>query len=215
MAEIIKIDDQPIAATFFSEGKWLTDFITPDAIDVKKLYESLTANLTSIEQKITDCWQWVASKVRYVELVPGKLWIAGKSSVQDDLWNDPSVTARVRVGNCANKSFLLTSLLRNTLPPEQVHCVLGNLYNGHAGGHSWVNVQLDGVDYIVESTREDLPVLVPAEVATRYEAVHLFNDQEVLAIKGRTQLEPFTKCYSTWLVDYLDWAYIEGRKNGS
>ena len=98
----------------------------------------------------------------------------------------PSVTARIKVGNCANKSFLLTSLLRQELPPAQVYCVLGNLYNGKAGGHAWVQTRVHGTEYLVESTRADASVFVPASCAERYEAVHLFNDQEAYAIEGRT-----------------------------
>ena len=154
----------------------------------------------------------MASEVKYKQFIKGKIWIEGKSSVQDDLWNMPSVTYHVRVGNCANKAFLLTSLVRQEMPENKVYCVLGNLYNGKPGGHAWVKVILNSADYIMETTRSDVPSLVLAGIADRYEAVHLFNDQTVYAIEGRTVLEPFTACYSTWLKDYLDWSYIEGRK---
>ncbi|GAH86937.1 unnamed protein product, partial [marine sediment metagenome] len=80
------------------------------------------------------------------------------------------------------------------------------------GGHAWVSCKLGGIDYIIETTRADVPALVPASSADRYEAVHLFNDETAYAIEGRTVMEPFTACFSTWLSDYLDWAYIEGRK---
>lgn len=212
MAEAIPIDDQPIAATFFGEGKWLTDFITPDAIDIAVLHEELTQGLTNIEDKVAAMHNWVATQVRYKKLIQGKLWIEGKSSVQNDLWNTPSITARIKVGNCANKAFLMTSLLRQDMSLSQVHCVLGNLYNGQAGGHAWVQVTLEGVDYIVETTKANAPALVLASSAERYEAVHLFNDEVAYAIEGRTVMEPFTACFSTWLSDYLNWAYIKGRK---
>ena len=184
----------------------------PDALDIRKLYEDITDGIASVDDRLVALRDWVACNVRYTRFVKGKLWIEGKTSVQTDLWNEPSITARVRVGNCANMSFLLTSLVRNELPPSQVHCVLGNLYNGKPGGHAWVQVKLGGRDYIMESTRPDVPPLVLADAADRYEAVHLFNDQEVYAIEGKTVLEPFAACYSTWLKDYLDWAYIEGEK---
>ena len=205
------IDDQPIAATFFGEGTWLTDFITPEALDVQELHANLTENINTIEERIAALHGWVAS-LKYKKFVRGTLKIEGKVSYQNDLWNSPSITSRIKVGNCANKSFLLASLIRRELPANAVHCVLGNLYNGTIGGHAWVQVQLRGDDYIVESTREDAPVLVPASIAHRYEEVHLFNDQEVYAIEGRTVMEPYTACFSNWLSDYLDFAYIEGRK---
>jgi len=206
----ISIDNQPISATFFDEGKWLTDFITPDALEVQKLHDVLTRNAKDLESRITALWYWVASQVKYKQFIKGRIWIDGKSSVQDDLWNSPSITARVGVGNCANKSFLLASLLRNELEPDDVHCVLGNLHNGKPGGHAWVQITLNGRDFIMESTQPDISPLVLATVADRYEAVHFFNDQSVYAIEGRTLMEPFTACFSTWLKDYLDWSYIEG-----
>lgn len=212
MTNTIAIDDQPISATFFGEGKWLTDFITPNAIDITELHKDLTKGANSIEDKIATMRQWVATQVTYKKFIQGKLWVEGRSSVQNDLWNMPSITARVKVGNCANKAFLMASLLRNELPASQVHCVLGNLYNGKVGGHAWVQVTLNGQDYIIETTRPDVPALVPVYSAKRYEAVHLFNDETAYAIEGKTVLEPFTACFSTWLSDYLDWAYIEGRK---
>ncbi len=211
MPRLIEIDDQPISATFFGEGRWLTDFVTPHALDIKQLHQELTKAAPTPEDRITALHNWVASKVTYKKFIRGRLWVEGKSSVQEDLWNLPSITARVKVGNCANKAFLMTSLLRQEFSSSQVHCVLGNLYNGKAGGHAWVQVQLGGQDYIIEATRADVSPLVPVSIASRYEAVHLFNDESAYAIEGRTVMEPMTACYSTWLSDYLNWAYIEDR----
>jgi len=209
---IIPIDDQPIAATFFGEGKWLTEFITPDALEVKTLYDKITKNRDTVEGRIDACHAWVASQVKYKQFISGTIEIEGKKSRQTDLWMNPSMVILTQVGNCANKSFLLASLLRNTLPPTQVHTVLGNLYNGKPGGHAWVEVRLNERDYVSETTRPDVPALVMASIADRYEPVHYFNDKEAYAIEGRTVMEPFQNYYSTWLVDYLDWCYIEGNK---
>jgi len=212
--QMILMDDQPIAATFFNEGKWLTEFITPDALEVKKLYREITKSIEGTENKVRVCHQWVANNIKYKQFIAGKLWVEGKASVQRDLWLSPSLVKRVRVGNCANKAFLLTSLLRNELGPNQVYCVLGNLYNGKAGGHAWSQVILNDRTYISDATSADTHPLVIAGFADRYEPVHLFNDKIAYAIEGKTVMEPFTACYSTWLKDYLDWSYIEGKKNG-
>lgn len=212
MDEIIAIDDQPISATFFDEGKWLSEFITPDALEVKKLYKELTDGVISIENKISVCHGWVANQIRYRQFVAGKLIIEGHVSGQNDLWNSPSITRRVGVGNCANKSFLLTSLLRNDLGPNEVYTVLGNLHNGKPGGHAWTQVILGDRTYICDATNANTPPLVLRGIADRYEPVHYFNDKVAYAVEGKTVLEPFTACYSTWLKDYLDWAYIEGKK---
>jgi len=210
------IDNQPIAATFFGEGKWLSDFITPEAIDVKELHSHIIGDSSATsEDTIAGLRRWVASQIQYKRFIKGRIWIEGKVSTQDDLWNLPSVTSRVGVGNCANKSFLLASLIRQELLPNQVYCVLGNLYNGKPGGHAWIQVRLHGADYIVESTREAVPDFVPVTAAERYEAVHLFNDKEIYSIEGKTVMEPYTACYSTWLEDYLSWSYIESKRGQS
>jgi len=211
---ILIIDDQPIESTFFGEGKWLSEFITPGNLEIGNLYREITMGAISQEERIKACWQWVASKVRYKSFIKGKLQIENRVSVQHDLWCDPSIVARIRVGNCANKAFLLTSLLRNELPPDRVYCVLGNLYNGKAGGHAWTEVKLNDRNYISESTKSDVPPLVLAAKASRYEAVHYFNDQYAYAVEGRTVLVPFTACYSEWLSSYLDWSYIKSQRDG-
>jgi len=205
----VPIDDQPIAAGFWGQGSWLTDFITPDAFDISDLYKQITEGITDSNEKILACWRWVASQVKYVKFVRGRIWINGRSAVQNDYWPPPSLTIQTRVGNCASKSFLLTSLLRNLLSADEVYCVLGNLYNGKAGGHAWVKLNLDDGEHYMESTMPTAPPMVPATAAQRYEAVHYFNDEKVLAIEGRTVLTPFTACYSEWLRSYLHWAYIK------
>jgi len=207
---LVPINDQPVAGSFFGEGRWLTDFITPKASDVQELYKSLTKGFTNSTDRITACARWVANQVRYVQFVKGRIWIDGKSSVQNDLWTYPSMTIRTKVGNCAVKSFLLTSLLRNELPANEVYCTLGNLYNGKPGGHAWVALKLpDEGEQIMETTVPSAPPMVSAAKATRYESVHYFNDEEVYAVEGRTQLVPMAAVYSTWLGEYLNWLYIK------
>jgi len=212
MQPATKIDDQPISATFFGEGSWLTDFITPNALEVEELHKGLTGGIDNLEDRITVLWSWVANNVKYTKFVKAKIWVNGHASTQTDYWQTPSQAIRTTIGNCANKTFLLASLIRNELGSNKIYAVLGNLHNGKPGGHAWVQVNLAGADYVMESTRPDVPPFVPVGIADRYEVVHLFNDEEVHAIEGRTVLEPFTACFSTWLKDYLDFAYIEGRK---
>lgn len=209
---MIAIDDQPIDASFFREGKWLSDFVTPDALEVQSLYAEITHGLHDQISKIEACHWWVASQVKYKQNVSGKLTIGGHTSYQNDLWMSPSLVKIVKIGNCANKAFLMASLLRNEFAAEDVHVVLGNLYNGKPGGHAWTQVRVEGIEYISETTRADVPPMILAVVAERYEEVHLFNDVDSYAIEGKTALEPFSACYSTWLRDYLDWTYIEGKK---
>lgn len=209
----IPIDNQPITATFFNEGKWLTDFVTPDALEVKVLHKKVTTGISNLEDKLSALHQWVGDKVKYTPFVKAKIWINGKSSVQKDYWGEPSNVIRTKVGNCSNKAFLLASLVRNELSSDQVHVILGNLHQPpRPGGHAWVKVNMGGEDYIMESTRGDMKPMVMARVADIYEDIIYFNDEEVKAIEDRTLLTPFTAVYADWLKDYLDWAFIEGRK---
>lgn len=209
---VVKINDQPIAASFFGEGRWLTDFVTPEASDIEELFQELTRGITSPIDRVIACWRWVATKVKYVPFVRGKLVINGKTSVQDDLWVLPSMTIHTQVGNCATKSFLLTSLLRNELGANQVYCTLGNLYNGKPGGHAWVVYNSVMGQQVMETTVPTAPPMVPAGRAERYEPVHYFNDKEVMAVEGKTQLVPMAAVYSDWLEQYLNWVYIESQK---
>jgi len=213
MSAPTQIDDQPIAATFFGEGKWLTDFVTPDALEVQELHESLTKGLSNVEDRLLACWEWVAEQVKYVSFVQAKLSVNGKTAVQNDYWQEPSQTIRTKIGNCANKAFLLASLARQDLLPNQVNVVLGNLNQPPgAGGHAWVEVYYNSNSYIMESTKSDMQPMVATRVADIYEPVMYFNDEVVSAIEGKTLLTPFTAVYADWLRDYLDFAYIEGRK---
>jgi len=213
MSQPIQIDDQPIASTFFGEGKWLTGFITPDALEVQRLHTELTEGIDNLDDRLIACWDFVADRVRYVKFVKAKLWVGGKSSVQTDYWQTPGQVIRTRIGNCCNKSFLLASLIRQELPPEQVSVVLGNLcQKGNPGGHAWLELNFNSHPYIMESTRGDMRPMVASEVANIYEPVIYFNDKSVSAIEDRTLLTPFSAVYASWLRDYLDWCFIEGAK---
>ncbi len=209
---IIPMDNQPISASFFGEGDWLTEFITPNSLEVQKLYKDLTRGIGDQRSRVTALHQFVGGAIKYVPYVHASMTVEGITSRNSDAWLHPAITRRVGIGNCANKAFLLTSLLRNEFSPNDVHAVLGNLYNGKAGGHAWVQLLMDDRTYIIEGTRADVATFIPTTATERYEAVHLFNDQEAYAIAGRTALEPYSACYSSWLKDYLDVAYIQGRK---
>lgn len=211
MVSATKVNDQPISATFFEEGNWLTDFITPENLTVQNLHREITQGIADQNEKITALWDWVASRVRYTRFVKAKLSVDGHSSTQDDYWAPPGITAKVGVGNCATKSFLLTSLLRNELPADRVYCVLGNLQQpGNKGGHAWVEIHPNGTSYLMETTRDDMPPMVLTSAADIYESVIYFNDEIVSYIPGRTVVEPFSAVYIDWLKDYLDWKVIEG-----
>ena len=211
-SERVQIDNQPISSTFFGQGKYLTEFITPDNEDIQRLCKNLFSEDDDREIKARKCWWKVAHDIKYVPFVKATLNVEGKISKQPDYWSDPSLTLHTCIGNCANKAFLLTSLLRNVMDEDHVRCVLGNLcQNGHCGGHAWVEVRgIDG-QYIMESTRDDIPAFIPAEGLEMYEPVIYFNDKGVEAVPGRTLLIPFSAVYADWLSDYINKSAIQGR----
>ena len=209
ISNVIAIDNQPVAATFFGAGSWLTDFVTPDNPDVEMLWEDVTKGINGRTERTIAAWDWVANEVKYKPFIRATVSVEGKSSAQADYWQTPAMCMRTHVGNCVNKAFLLTSLLRREYPQNEVYCVLGNLHNGVVSGHAWVEATIDGITYIVESTRNDVPLLEVSK-GDRYEPVHYINDKELYAVPGRTVMTPYHNAYSGWLKDYLDWAYIHG-----
>lgn len=210
---VVPIDDQPVSSGFFNAGRWLTEYITPGNPDVVSLFNKLTTGLRDDRGKLEACWGWVASQVRYIPFIHAQLWVEGQVSNQNDFWMDPSLVARTQVGNCVNKSFLLESLIRNVLPADAAHVVMGNLnQNGNISGHAWIEVELDAQDYILESTRYDMHPFIIARTADIYEPVLYVNDQKVLAVVGRTAIKPFSAVFADWLKTYLDWAFIHGEK---
>jgi hypothetical protein len=211
-AEALKIDDQPVNSAFFGQGDWLSDFITPEALEVRALYEELTADVPELSDKIVACWHWVASEVKYTPFVEGQIRIGSYVSNQKDLWQYPSMVIKTRIGNCANKTFLLTSLLRNVMDHTSVFAVLGNLHQPGEGGHAWVEATINGTDYILETTRADMTPFTNKVRAEIYEDVMYFNDRNTYAVEQRTLLQPFCAVYVDWLKDYLDWNYIETRR---
>ncbi len=215
MSPVVAMEDQPIDATWFREGRWLTEFVTPDAMEVEELYKELVKGLDDRIERIKAIHQWVGGEVKYKPYIKSTLIIDGRMSTNKDCWLRPSITRRVKVGNCANKAFLLVSLLRQEMTPGDVHVVLGNLHTEKSiGGHAWAQVNLEERPYVIECTRDDVAALIPqGQTTDRYEPILFFNDKSAYAISTKEIMEPFAVTgYALWLKEYLDIAYIEGRK---
>ena len=72
-----------------------------------------------------------------------------------DFWRTPSETLEKRTGvDCDCSSILLTSILRNYMPPDQVYCAFGLwTLGGKSDGHMFVAMEGEGgEDRILEST---------------------------------------------------------------
>jgi len=207
----IRCDNQPIggehsAATLFGETRLLTSWITPDAIDVQDKYNQLTSGLNSIEDKILACLRFVAN-FPYKRFVRVDTRVGNKTFTQRDAWLEPSQAMYSPYLNCANRTYLLASLLRQELPSENIWACLGNLNTNGQDGHAWTYVKLDR-DYILETTNPKVrDKLIPIEtVGNIYEDIVYVNDVGVRAIPERKIREPFSACYNClpFLSDYLD-----------
>jgi len=198
-------DNQPIQASILKERRLLTSWITPDSLEVQNKYDQLTSGLSSVEDKVKSCLRF-ASDIPYVQFVKVSANVAGKTFVQPDAWLSPSEAIFSPRLNCANKTFLLTSLLRQELPAENVWACLGNLNSDHQDGHGWTYIRLSK-DYILETTNPGVrDKLIPIEtVGNLYEDVIYFNDVEVKAVPEKQVREPFSSCYRClpFLQDYL------------
>lgn len=200
----IPCDDQPILASIMNERRLLTSWITPNSLEVQNKYEQLTSGLESTEDKVKACLKYV-SDIPYVQFVRVSANVAGKTFVQPDTWLQPAEAIFSPRLNCANKTFLLTSLLRQELPAENVWACLGNLNVDSQTGHAICYVRLDQ-DYILETTNPGVrDKFIPIEAATMYEDVIFFNSEEVRVLPDRKIREPFSACYNCepFLSDYL------------
>jgi len=200
--EALPINDQPISeATLFDESRWLSEWVTPDNLEIRTEYEGLTEGLTDSWNKVMACFNRVLD-IPYTEAVKVKIYVDGRTFVQKDAWLDPGQALRAPKLNCANRSFLLASLLRQQYLPDKVWVVLGNLNLDGLGGHAWVLLRANQ-DYILETTSPK--IRAPITHSDAHEEVIFFNDKEVRAVPERQIKEPFSKCWCHPLLeDYLD-----------
>lgn len=198
----IACDNQPISgATMLHESRFLTSWVTPDNLEVQEKFKALTDSL-SLKDKVIACWGYVSRSIRYKQFLTTTVRVDGKTFIQDDAWLDPAQVIQANVANCLNRSILLASLLRQTLPPDKVYVILGNIRND---GHAWVLARLDK-DYILETTSPNLSsCFIPASSAEVYEGVVVFNDKITRYFPGKSIHEPFSDLFCVgWLEDYLD-----------
>jgi len=197
-------DDQPIQASILKERRLLTSWITPDSLEIQTKYEQITKGLNSTEDKVKACLRF-ASDIPYTQFVRVSANVAGKTFVENDCWLQPSEAIFSPRINCANKTYLLASLLRQELPAESVWACLGNLNTDGQNGHAFGYIRLDR-DYILETTNPSVrDKFIPTETAGIYEDVIYFNDLGVRAIPEKQVREPLSACYNCipFLTDYL------------
>ncbi len=179
---LIKVDNQPIDSRF-GEAVWLTDFITPDNPEVVLKYRELTKGLYRTEDIVAALWHYVAI-FPYRPTIAARLKAGGKSFYQDDTWFYPAETIKIETSNCANRAFLLASLMKNHLSnPGDVYVVVGNISLDGIGAHAWVQVNIGGRPYILETTQPNLPhVLIPVSSSGVYLPAVYFDENSVYTV---------------------------------
>jgi len=197
-------DDQPIQASMMGDTGLLTSWVDPDSIDVQNKYDQLTSTIYAIEDKVLACLSYV-SDFPYIRFVPSNTIVAGRRFVQKDTWLKPAQVMRSPKLNCANRAFLLASLLRQELPDDQVWVVFGNINEPGQDGHAWVYLDWD-TEYVLEATNPSVrDKYVPLRFTEVYEDVVYFNDKEVKSVTSRAIREPFSGCWNCipWLGNYV------------
>jgi hypothetical protein len=198
-------DNQAVSVRPGGAAIWLTDIITPNNPDVMLLYNKLTDGLNSQIEKVIACWRYV-SAIPYRETVSTRFTIQGKSYSESDTWLYPGEVIRLApVANCANKSFLMASLLLNEMPESSVKCALGHITLDGIGAHAWVTAELNSRNYIIETTTNQQDrAFMPIEKADAYDPIIVFNNKGVQAISNSDILnEHLGFCAVEWLRDYV------------
>lgn len=202
---LIKVDNQPID-TRFGDAVWITDFISPNNPDVMLKFRELTKGLSDPNDIAIALWQYV-SRQPYVPFMASSLTAAGKTIRQPDTWFYPAESIHLAKGNCANKSFVLASLLKNRFrEPGQVYCVVGNITLDGIGAHAWVEINSGGYAYIMETTHPDISqALIPAHLIDAYDAKVYFDDNNVYTADEKVDAgQVFQSHFGMCAVSFLD-----------
>lgn len=206
---MLKVDNQPIDARVGGDAVWITDFITPNNPDILLKYNELTAGLTDPDDIAVALWHYISHQP-YVPLIFARLNVLGKTFQQKDTWFYPGESLQIGKGNCANKSFVLASLLKNYYRvPGQVFCAMGNITLDGIGAHAWVELNNSAGRFIIETTQPNLEhALIPKEAAIAYDAKVYFDERDVY-VNGQGISAPqalsahFGVCAVPWLENYL------------
>ena len=124
----------------------LSDFFQPEAV------EALAAQIPAEteEEFVYSAWEFVGRNIRY-EAVGSDMDFYDHSVSCLDCYLPPAVLKR-GAANCVGKSALLASLLLTRLSSSQVMMSIGTLSTNHIGGHAWIEAEIGGRWYLLEST---------------------------------------------------------------
>ena len=147
--------------------------INPSA--VADIAASLPANEDDF---IIAAWEYVASNVQYENF--GSILYFTDQGVECDECFTPLEVLAAGESNCVGKSILLTSILRNRIPPDRVYMAVGTLNLNSNGGHAWVKCRRqNAIWYVLEPTLmpSGNPWIPEASVAYKYALGGIMNDK--------------------------------------
>lgn len=173
---------------FPGEKHFLQEFIQPNSYMVREVYKQFERLPTN--KRILALWDFVCSEIAYPISDSGEYsdyheinaflkadrpffghsyMVKGQT---EEFFQFPSETLAFAVGDCDCLAILLTSLLRNMLPPPRVYAVIGE-FEGY--GHAWVEAE----GRILEATLQAATDFTP-DTDKYYSPIYRFNDMEVL-----------------------------------
>lgn len=132
------------------------------------------------DEFILASWNYVGSGIKYSNY--GSLIKITSSAVECNRCLLATEVLKARLGNCVGKAILLTSILRNRIPPERIYMALGQYFRNYPSsdseGHAWVDILRGNTWDLMEST---LPPPAnpwkPAEEMPQYVPEAFLNDQ--------------------------------------
>jgi hypothetical protein len=172
---------------FGREQNDVREFIRPHSPMVEKLGLAIERSSDSPREYLRRCHAFVCFRIAFP---PGGAshqdWRAmeafrfgrrpGLRYETTEYWAYPSETLVTRMGDCDDKSILLTSLLRRKFPAHAVHSTVGKL---GTTWHMWTTVTDKGQVLIFETTRWQ----TPRKESTPYVPYFRFNDTDVQVLR--------------------------------
>ena len=146
-------------------------------------------NAQSRIEELTALWSEVIKRCRYSKDLSG-------SAETKDTWQTPPDTYSLRNGDCEDTSLLLTDWL--IARGFNARVVIGNAPG--IGEHAWCVTELDGKQFLLETTLEETPEYPPE---TQSEAAHYrprfsFDRQNIYFIKASTDMTSDYFSPDTW-----------------
>lgn len=185
MYEFQRQDDYIVCTGFPGEEHSLKEFVTPNQIMVRELYERIAEGSADVAW---DCWSWICTQIRYP-----KDWLGRFRDVHElnafglrrirstgEFFQLPYQTLVVRIGDCFDTSSLLASLLRNVL--SDVYVVVGKYKGQGVINHAWV---IANGKHVMETTLAAPNGWKTMEELPEYEPEIIFSDHEIYS-RGET-----------------------------